>query len=105
LKAPHWFTGIQYKTLAPTGEIFAQQKANPNEDLYISRFNNEVLGILDRNHVLQELSNLGNKNDIVLLCYEKPTNFCHRRLVADWLNELHMPHVNEWTQKTYNSTT
>ena len=28
-----------------------------------------------------------NKNfDIVLLCYEKPDEFCHRHLVAEWFN-------------------
>ena len=25
--------------------------------------------------------------DIALLCYEKPDDFCHRHLVADWLNK------------------
>lgn len=25
--------------------------------------------------------------NIVLLCYEKPTDFCHRHLVAQWLIE------------------
>jgi len=25
--------------------------------------------------------------DIALLCYEKPGDFCHRRLFADWLKE------------------
>ena len=24
---------------------------------------------------------------IALICYEKPTDFCHRHLVADWLNK------------------
>lgn len=27
------------------------------------------------------------ENDIALICYEKPTDFCHRHLVADWLNK------------------
>jgi uncharacterized protein (DUF488 family) len=25
--------------------------------------------------------------NIALVCYEKPTDFCHRHLVADWLKE------------------
>ena len=24
---------------------------------------------------------------IALICYEKPTDFCHRHLVADWFNK------------------
>ena len=27
------------------------------------------------------------ENDIALICYEKPTDFCHRHLVSDWLNK------------------
>ena len=26
-------------------------------------------------------------NSIVLICYEKPDDFCHRHLVANWFNE------------------
>ena len=25
--------------------------------------------------------------EIALICYEKPENFCHRHLVAEWLQE------------------
>lgn len=25
--------------------------------------------------------------DVVLLCYEKPGQFCHRRLVAEWFEQ------------------
>lgn len=25
--------------------------------------------------------------DICLICYEKPNDFCHRHLVADWFRE------------------
>ena len=25
--------------------------------------------------------------DFALVCYEKPSDFCHRHLVADWLNK------------------
>ena len=27
------------------------------------------------------------ENDIALICYEKPSDFCHRHLVAEWLNQ------------------
>ena len=58
LKSPHWFKGVQYKTLAPSSDIFTQQKANPDENLYTSRFNSEILGALDREHVVKELEKL-----------------------------------------------
>ena len=96
LKAPYWYKGIQYKTLAPTSDIFSQHKANPNEDLYTARFNDEVLGFLDREHVAKERERLSGGNDVVLLCYEKSTSFCHRHLVAAWLNTLFVDKITEW---------
>ena len=29
----------------------------------------------------------GYDKDVALVCYEKPSDFCHRHLVADWLNK------------------
>ena len=96
LKAPDWFTGTQYKTLAPTSSILYQQKSNPDESRYISRFNSEILGVLNREHVVKELENLSDGKDVVLLCYEKPTSFCHRYLIANWLIETLENKVEEW---------
>ena len=102
LKVPDWFTGTQYKTLAPTSSILYQQKSNPDESRYISRFNSEILGVLNREHVVKELENLSDGKDVVLLCYEKPTSFCHRQLVAGWLSEYIGYPVNEWTSEDSN---
>lgn len=38
--------------------------------------------MLNPNDILKELG-----EDAVLLCYEKPGDFCHRHLVSQWLNE------------------
>jgi len=40
----------------------------------------EILDRLDPRKVYQELG-----EDAILLCWEKPGEFCHRRLVAEWL--------------------
>ncbi len=29
----------------------------------------------------------GDLDKVILLCYEKPAAFCHRHLVADWINK------------------
>ena len=62
---------------------------------YIQHFQNEVLDKLDFKQVLKELSdkmksssyyNINIHDSIALVCYEKPEDFCHRHLVADWFN-------------------
>lgn len=90
-KAPDWYKGLQYKKLAPKYDFFIKWKENQDNDYYIKCFNEQVLNKLNAKEVLLELSELigfNNKyKDICLICYEKPNDFCHRHLVADWLNK------------------
>ncbi|RHI25702.1 hypothetical protein DW172_03195 [Agathobacter rectalis] len=91
-KAPDWYTGLQYKKLAPRYDFFMEWKKNHDNEYYIKCFNEQVLSKLNATDVILDLSricygfNVG-ECDICLICYEKPTDFCHRHLVADWLNQ------------------
>lgn len=102
--APKWYTGRQYKNLAPKYWFFKEYKEEITfikhskeictelamerefaaQQLYIERYNKEVLDRLDPQQVYNDLG-----RDAVLLCWEPPGQFCHRRLAATWLeNEL-----------------
>ena len=91
VKVPQWYDGYQYKKLAPKYDFFMKWKENHDNDYYIKCFNEQVLSDLNAKDVLLELSELVGFNnrhkDICLICYEKPTDFCHRHLVADWLKQ------------------
>ena len=92
-KAPDWYTGLQYKKLAPKYDFFMKWKENHDNDYYIKCFNEQVLDKLDILTVVRDLIDLTSANESIvgknfcLICYEKPSDFCHRHLVADWLNE------------------
>ena len=43
-----------------------------------------ILEKLDPEKVYKELLMLGG-NDPILLCWEKPNTWCHRRRIAEWL--------------------
>lgn len=93
-KAPSWYNGLEYKKLAPSYDILMQYKLKSNEELYIKRFNEEILNkrlasqiVLDLLALVGNFKGLNYSPEICLLCYEKPTDFCHRHLVADWLKE------------------
>ena len=45
----------------------------------------KILRSLDPEALFEWLRNNSEGKDIVLLCYEKPGDFCHRTLVAEWL--------------------
>ena len=90
-KAPSWYSGLQYKKLAPKYDFFMKWKENHDNDYYVKCFKEQVLDKLDALETVLEISEIAgfhNRfNDICLMCYEKSTDFCHRHLVADWLNE------------------
>ena len=84
-KVPEWYIGFRYKPLAPKYTFFMEWKKNRDNNYYIEHFNKEVLDKLDANEVVNDLLRLSNGRMFALVCYEKPAEFCHRHLVADWL--------------------
>lgn len=86
-KAPAWFTGVQYKRLAPQYSLLMHWKSTHDKMHYRSCYYNDVLNKLDIKDVLQFLKNIAADKEIALVCYEKPSDFCHRHLVAEWLNK------------------
>lgn len=92
-KAPDWYTGLQYKKLAPKYDFFQEWKKSHDNDYYIKCYKEQVLNKLNILTVMRNLIDLlpsdGSvaRHTIALICYEKPNEFCHRHLVANWLNE------------------
>jgi len=74
------YTGVTFTKLAPTHDMLSM-----NEDDYRKKYT-QILSRIDKMDVLNELNKLGSK--IVLLCYEREGEFCHRKLVAEWLFEV-----------------
>ena len=90
-KAPDWYKGLQYKKLAPKYGFFMKWKETHDNDYYIKCYNEQVLNKLDVINVVRDLTYIVSKDTtgeyICLVCYEKPGDFCHRHLVADWLSK------------------
>jgi len=100
-KAHDWYKGLQNKKLAPKYGFFMEWKKNHDNNYYIEHFQKEVLDNLDILDVVRNLidiQNKENKNDIALICYEKPSDFCHRHLVAEWLHQNGFK-CEEWRSK------
>jgi hypothetical protein len=98
---PSWYNGARYSKLAPPYELLMQWKCDHNNDNYEECFNEVVLNKLDVQRTIVDLQLLlpdevrakmqspvsANQDyHIALLCYEKPSDFCHRHLVAEWFN-------------------
>ena len=62
--------------------FFEWKNGKFGNDEYIKLYKETVLNKLNSEQILKEL-----KENSVLLCYEKPNDFCHRHLIAEWLRE------------------
>jgi len=71
-----------YSKLAP-GKWFN----SVSEEEYRILFADEILSRLDPQATWDALHALAAPFEPVLLCWEKPGEFCHRRLVATWFEE------------------
>jgi hypothetical protein len=93
-KAPDWYEGFQYKALAPKWSFFNEWKNGTehkgDNEYYIQHFNDEVLkgrSYIQTMEDLQRITGIDDLNKVILICYEKPSDFCHRHLVAKWFIE------------------
>lgn len=91
-KAPDWYDGLEYKKLAPKWSFFNEWKNGSHKgdnNYYTRQFYLQVLKETTVEYVIADLMGLsdGELSKVVLLCYEKPGDFCHRHLVADWINK------------------
>ena len=98
---PNWYNGLVYQEVAPTQRILQEWHEDNDQIAYNVRFAHDVLRNVEPVRVLNELQlmvpyEVREKMDcpvwdsadvhIILLCYEVADVFCHRHLVAAWLN-------------------
>jgi uncharacterized protein (DUF488 family) len=76
-----YFNGVKLPALAPTAEMIHEPKRT-----YVPKYR-KILSRISVEQVVNEIKKASGGKDVVLLCYEKPTEFCHRQLVATWLGE------------------
>ena len=87
-KSPEGYKGLQYKKLAPTWQIYRDWKYDHhNNETYTHQFQSQILHGHDPIVIEQELLQLTGGKPFCLICYEKPGDFCHRHIVAEWMKE------------------
>jgi len=81
----------RFPALEPPRKLFFARKAEQiTQEEYEKRYKEEVLSNLDPQQIYDILK------DQVLLCWENPGEFCHRRIVAKWIKEKLDIEVPEW---------
>ena len=93
-KTPSWFKEHKFKKLAPHYEWWKEWHDTFNDNLeskeskkwYTDKYFSTVLRNLDPYSIAKKLKDLVGYKTVFLLCYETPEKFCHRHIVAEWLN-------------------
>lgn len=76
---------FEYKALAPNFRLLDNFKRKKiTEEKFINEYN-EMLSELNANNVLEHINLLTAGLEPILMCNCAKTKFCHRHLVADWL--------------------
>lgn len=83
---PSWYNGYECTALAPSEDLLKRYKDGLSKEEYSKEFKlylktKNPIGFA--NMVLEK----SKGNDVFLLCYERPVEFCHRILVREWLNK------------------
>ena len=81
---PRFFRGIYMKQVAPRRYMLDDRLT---DEEYIRMYRNDVLRLVDARSFIQDLERASRGMDVALWCFEKPGDFCHRHILAKWLNE------------------
>lgn len=77
-----WGTRRRYIALAPSIDLLNRSKAGLPWPEFVTAYERDVLAKLDPSKVV---SDLGGSS--ILICWEVPSEDCHRHLVAAWLEK------------------
>lgn len=82
-KTPGFFKGPKFPSLAPEYKMFSDWKKGKISDMEYTKIFTKRLNELDKEAIKRFINSFDKP--VVLLCYEKPGDFCHRHIVADWI--------------------
>jgi uncharacterized protein YeaO (DUF488 family) len=84
---PRFYNGLSYRKFSPSRELLGQIKS---DEITFSEFKKSFqksMGGLSLDEIKRDLENLSGGKDIVLLCFEKEENNCHRKIVLAFLKK------------------
>ena len=96
-KIPDFYDGLTYKEFAPRWEVFRKWKNKEISDIeYVEEYK-KYLDTLDKEEIRSDFDSPHKCSNMILLCYEKSGDFCHRHALADWLEENFGYRIEEYS--------
>ncbi len=103
---PKWYEGLKEPALSPPEQLLRRYKSNnpPSdkeyEDVYMRQLS--IPKVKDALHRIKDAT--GNR-DVVLMCYEKPGDLCHRHMLADYIKQNLRVWVEEFDVQKWKTLT
>lgn len=97
---PKWFEGLKISALAPSIQLLDDYKKGIiNDNQYTTRYQNELTPdtVLQALNTAKQYALNNNAKGVVFMCFEKPTDFCHRHLLADYCNKNFGTNIIEYS--------
>lgn len=94
---PRWWPNIKWMPeLGPTWEMVKQYKIDHDIENYTAKFWDVLFerGLTDPYVIVEQIP-----ENSILLCWEKPSDFCHRHLIAKWFVDSNTAKVVELVKK------
>lgn len=89
---PRFYCGAMIPELAPTKFMLSDECSM---ELYVKMYK-EKLAHIYSGSIIKRIEEIGKGKDVALLCYEKPGDFCHRHMFAEWFTKTTGIHVDEF---------
>lgn len=92
-KPPDWYQGQTLEFLAPTWEIIMAIK---NGQIDEAEYTKQYIELLHERRITPKGLLDALPAECYLLCYEPPGDFCHRRVLAEWVYHHTGFWIPEW---------
>lgn len=92
---PTWFTGECCPALAPRATLLDAFKHGTVSE---SEFEKEYMRELDELDVKKIVEDAAGDRDVVLCCFEKSSDFCHRHILALYLRRNYGMQIYEYVK-------
>ena len=86
LLPPRWYAGDELRDLAPDSTVFIGYKENIVNEERFKRFYEYKIRQLGKEKILKMIEDKAEGQDVALICFEAPGCFCHRHILADYLD-------------------
>lgn len=94
LYKPRFYSGLNCTVVSPTKDMLHGM----SDEEYTKRYY-AILEKADLRSFLEYIKTMGGGKDVALCCYEKPGDFCHRHLLAEYITRKTGIEVTEFEKK------